>query len=149
VLSRRWDHALKEGGEASPVSLFKTGQYVSSANAVSGIQAVPTVSGVQADPTAEAVIGVFEDTAEGIVVLSSMSIAASEAKEMEISGTFLSLLRQAAEKDSEWIATKEAVRRNDKNVAEEFEVNEGILYYENRWIIPDDSALATHSEPEA
>jgi hypothetical protein len=31
VLSRRWDYALKEGGEASPVSFFKTGQYVASA----------------------------------------------------------------------------------------------------------------------
>jgi hypothetical protein len=36
-----------------------------------------------ADTTAEAVDGVFEDTAGGIVLLSSMSIAA--AKEMEIS----------------------------------------------------------------
>jgi hypothetical protein len=36
-----------------------------------------------ADTTAEAVDGVFEDTAGGIVLLSSMSIAA--AKEMELS----------------------------------------------------------------
>jgi hypothetical protein len=40
---------------------------------------------------------VFEDTAEGIVVLSSMSIAASEAKEMELSSAFLDFLRQVAE----------------------------------------------------
>jgi hypothetical protein len=133
VLSRRWDYALKEGGEASPVSFFKTGQYVSSANAVSG---------VQADPTTEAAFGVFEDTADGIVVLSSMSIAASEAKEIEISGKFLDLLHQAAAKDSDWQATKEAVLRKDENVAEEFEVKkDGLLYYENRWVIPNDAAL--------
>jgi hypothetical protein len=57
------------------------------------------VSGVQADPTrnvfkgpvaltdkiAKTANGVFEHTANGIVVLSSMSIAASEAKETEVS----------------------------------------------------------------
>jgi hypothetical protein len=47
VLSRRWDYAPEEGSEASPVSFFKTGQYV--ASAVSG--------------TSETIYGVFEDTA--------------------------------------------------------------------------------------
>jgi hypothetical protein len=125
VLSRRWDYAPEEGSEASPVSFFKTGQYV--ASGVSG--------------TSETIHGVFEDTAEGIVVLSSISIAASAAKEMQLSGTFVSLLRQAAEKDSEWQATKEAVLRKDENVAEKFEVKDGLLYYENRWVIPNDAAL--------
>jgi hypothetical protein len=125
VLSRRWDYALKEGGEASPVSFFKVGQYV--ASAVSG--------------TSETVNGVFEDTTDGVVVLSSMSIAASKAKEMELSSAFLDLLRQAGEKDPEWRATRDAVLRKDENVAEEFEVKDGLLYYENRWVIPDDLAL--------
>jgi hypothetical protein len=70
-----------------------------------------------------------------------MSLAASTAKERELSSAFLDLLHKAAEKDSEWQATKEAVLRKDENVAEEFEVKDGLLYYENRWVIPDDSAL--------
>jgi hypothetical protein len=90
---------------------------------------------------AETANRVSEDTADGIVVLSSMSLAASTAKERELSSAFLDLLRKAAEKDSEWQATKEAVLRKDENVAEEFEVKDGLLYYENRWVIPDDSAL--------
>jgi hypothetical protein len=159
VLSRRWDYALKEGGEASPVSFFKTGQYVSSAGAASGAQAGPAVSEVQEDPTAKAVNvvvqntadgvvedtanGVFKDTADGIVVLSSMSIAASEAKEIALSNAFLDLLRQAAEKDPEWQATKDAVLKKDpdENVPEEFEVKDGLLYFKNRWVVPNDAAL--------
>jgi hypothetical protein len=125
VLSRRWDYAPKEGGEASPVSFFKTGQYV--ASAVSG--------------TPETVHGVFEDTANGIVVLNSIAIAANAAKEIELSTTFLDLIRAAAKKDPEWQATKEAILRKDENVAEEFEVKEGLLYYENRWVIPNDPAF--------
>jgi hypothetical protein len=70
-----------------------------------------------------------------------MSLAASTAKERELSSAFLDLLRKAAEKDSEWQATKEAVLRKDENFAEEFEVKDGLLYYENRWVIPDDPAL--------
>jgi hypothetical protein len=70
LLSRRWDNALKEGGEPSPVGFFKTEQYVS--NAVSGSNENPVES-----ETAETANGVFKDTADGIVVLSSMSIAAA------------------------------------------------------------------------
>jgi hypothetical protein len=61
VLSRRWDNALKEGGEPSPVGLFKIGQYVSSA--VSGIHENPVES-----ETAETANGVFMDTADRIVL---------------------------------------------------------------------------------
>jgi hypothetical protein len=60
---------------------------------------------------------------------------------MELSGTCVSLLRQAAEKDSEWQATKKAFLRKDEIVAEEFEVKDGLLYYKNRWVIPNDAAL--------
>jgi uncharacterized NAD(P)/FAD-binding protein YdhS len=62
---------------------------------------------------------VSEDTADGIVVLSSMSLAASTAKERELSSAFLDLLRKAAEKDSEWQATRDAALRKHENVAEE------------------------------
>jgi uncharacterized NAD(P)/FAD-binding protein YdhS len=55
-----------------------------------------------------------------------MSIAS--AKEMELSEAFLDLLRQAAEKDPEWQATRDAVLRKDENVAEEFEVKGKLLY---------------------
>jgi hypothetical protein len=75
------------------------------------------------------------------MVLSSMSLAASTAKERELSSAFLDLLRKAAEKDSEWQATKEAVLRNDENVAEEFEVKDGPFYYGDRWVTPHDPAL--------
>jgi hypothetical protein len=49
-----------------------------------------------------------------------MSIAA--AKEMELSKAFLDLLRQSAEKDPEWQATRDAVLRKDENVAEELKL---------------------------
>jgi hypothetical protein len=68
-----------------------------------------------------------------------MSIAS--AKERELSEEFLDLLRQAAEKDPEWQATRDAVLRKDENVAEEFEVKGKLLYYENRWVIPKDPTL--------
>jgi hypothetical protein len=61
VLSRHWDNALKEGGEPSPVGFFKIGQYVSSA--VSGTHENPVES-----ETAETANGVFEDTADRIVL---------------------------------------------------------------------------------
>jgi hypothetical protein len=66
-----------------------------------------------ADTTAEAVNGVFEDTAGGIVVWSSRSIAA--AKETELSNAFLDLLHQAGEKHPRWQETRDAVlRKNEK-----------------------------------
>jgi molybdopterin-binding protein len=43
---------------------------------------------------------VFEDTADGIVVVNSISIAA--AKEIELSNAFLDLLSQVGEKDPDW-----------------------------------------------
>jgi hypothetical protein len=77
VLCRRWDNALKEGGKPSPVGVFKIGQYVSSA--VSGIHENPVES-----ETAETANGVFEDTADGIVVLSLMSVAAASLESPRI-----------------------------------------------------------------
>jgi hypothetical protein len=68
-----------------------------------------------ADTMADAVNGVFENTAGGIVVLNSRSIAA--AKEIELSNALLDLLRQAGEKDPEWQATRDAALRKNQNVA--------------------------------
>jgi hypothetical protein len=64
-----------------------------------------------------------------------MPIAA--AKEMVLSKAFLDLLCQASEKDPEWQATRDAVLRKNENV----EVKDNLLHHENRWVIPDDSAL--------
>jgi hypothetical protein len=45
---------------------------------------------------------VFEDTADGIVVVNSISILVAAAKEIELSKAFLDLLRQVGEKDPDW-----------------------------------------------
>jgi hypothetical protein len=84
---------------------------------------------------AETADRVFEDTADGIVVLSSMTIAA--AKEMVVSLAFLDLLRQASEKDPEWQVTRDAVLRKNKNV----EVQDNLLHHGNRWVISHGPAL--------
>jgi hypothetical protein len=76
-----------------------------------------------------------------------MSIAA--AKEMELSKALLDLRRQAAEKNPEWQATrdavlrKNAVSRKDENVAKQFKVkdSDNRLYHGNRWVTPHDPAL--------
>jgi hypothetical protein len=82
-----------------------------------------------------------QGTLEGaeIVVLSSTSIAST--KEVELSTNFLELIREAGKRDADWQATKEAVLKKSENVAEEFEVKDDLLFYENRWVIPNDSAL--------
>jgi hypothetical protein len=79
-----------------------------------------------------------------IVVLSSASIAST--KEVELSTNFLERIREAGKQDADWQATMEAAfkRQNgdsEVNVAEEFEVKDGLLFYENRWVISHDSAL--------
>jgi hypothetical protein len=87
-----------------------------------------------------------QGTLEGaeIVVLSPASIAST--KEVELSTNFLELIREAGKQDADWQATKEAAlkRQNgdsEVNVAAEFEVKDGLLFYENRWVIPNDSTL--------
>jgi hypothetical protein len=82
-----------------------------------------------------------QGTLEGaeIVVLSSASIAST--KEVELSPNFLELIREAGKQDADWQATKEAVLKKAENVAEKFEVKDDLLFYENRWVIPNNSAL--------
>jgi hypothetical protein len=82
-----------------------------------------------------------QGTLEGseAIVLSSASIAST--KEVELSTNFLELIREAGKRDADWQATKEAVLKKFENVAEEFEVKDDLLFYENRWVIPNDSAL--------
>jgi hypothetical protein len=81
-------------------------------------------------------------TLEGaeIVILSSASIAST--REVELSTNFLELVREAGKRDADWQATKEAVLKKAENVAEEFEVKDSLLFYVNRWVIPNDSALS-------
>jgi hypothetical protein len=58
-----------------------------------------------------------------------------------VSTNFLELIREAGKRDADWQATKEAVLKKSDNVAEEFQVKDSLLFYENRWVIPNDSAL--------
>jgi hypothetical protein len=76
VISRRWDNALKEGGEPSPVGFLIIEQYLCPCFQLR-LEGTATLLHrckhvACADTTAEAVNGVFEDTADGIVVLSLM-----------------------------------------------------------------------------
>jgi hypothetical protein len=73
-----------------------------------------------------------------VIVLSSATIASAQ---VELSTNFLELIREAGKRDADWQATKEAVLKKSENVAEEFEVKDGLLFYENRWVTPNDSAL--------
>jgi hypothetical protein len=81
-----------------------------------------------------------QGTLEGseVILLSSASIASTQ--QAELSANVLDLIREAGRKDPDWQAIKEAALRRE-NVAEEFEVKDDPLFYENRWVIPDDSAL--------
>jgi hypothetical protein len=105
---------------------------------VSGVQADPTRNVVEGpaastDKIAETANGVFEDTADGMVVVSSMSIAA--AKEMELSKAFVDLLRSRMASDKRRCFEKARERR------ERVEVKDNLIYHGNRWVIPQDPAL--------
>jgi hypothetical protein len=67
------------------------------------------------------------------MVLSSASIASIQQAERW--ANVLELIGEAGRKDATQTGDSEA------NVAEEFEVKDGLLFYENRWVIPNDSAL--------
>jgi hypothetical protein len=86
-----------------------------------------------------------QGTLEGaeIVILSSPSITSAQ---VELSTNLLDLIREAGKKDPDLMATRDAAlkRQNgdsEVNVAEEFEVKDDLLFYENRWVIPNDPAL--------
>ena len=72
-------------------------------------------------------------------VVDSARIAST--KVFELPGTFIARLKAAAEADLDWQATLKAVRENSEAVAPEFEDKDGILYYENRYVIPSDTGL--------
>jgi hypothetical protein len=87
-----------------------------------------------------------QGTREGseVIVLSSASIASTE--QVELSTNVLELIREAGKRDADWEATMEAALKRQNgdsgaNVAEEFEAKDDLLFYENRWVIPNDSAL--------
>ena len=112
VLSRRRDYADEEGAEA-PRSLLKPGQWV--AGARSG------------------------DADRQWVVVDSAKIAST--KVYTLPGTFQEKLKEAAGRDPEWVATAKAAKEGSDTVAPGFEEKDGVLLYENRYVIPNDSAL--------
>jgi hypothetical protein len=99
VLSRRRDYTDKEGGEPSPRSLFKPGQWVVDSAHIASIRAY-------------ALPATIEDK-----------------------------LRALGLQDPDWKATLEAVRAGSELVAPGFEEKEGILLFENRYVLPDNKAL--------
>jgi hypothetical protein len=73
-------------------------------------------------------------------------LASIACTQVGLSTNVLELIREAGKQDADWQATMEAAlkRQNgdsEANVAEEFEVKDGLLFNENRWVIPDDSEL--------
>jgi hypothetical protein len=72
-----------------------------------------------------------------IVVLSSTSIASTQ---VELSTNFLDLIRQAGKNDPDSVATRDAALKR-QNGDSEVNVADDLLFYENRWVIPADSAL--------
>ena len=122
ILSRRRDDAIGEGAEAPPMrSLLKPGQWVENSASVKGALKTP-----QAEP-------------EQWVLIDSARIAAT--KVYTLPGTFVEKLKAAAKADPDWIATARAVEEKSDVVAPGFEVKDGILLYENRFVIPNDTGL--------
>jgi hypothetical protein len=160
VLLRRWDHAPEGGSEtALEVSFFKPGQYVDEESRKGSEphetrRHTPNMASSSSrttrekqtresrDACASSVRGILVES--GVVLMSAMSIAG--VQQTELKANILELIREAGKRDADWQATMEAAlkRQNgdsEANVAEEFEVKDGLLFYENRWVIPNDSAL--------
>jgi hypothetical protein len=72
-------------------------------------------------------------------VVDSARIAAT--KVYQLPGTFVDRLKAAASEDKDWQATIQAVKENSDNVAPEFEEKDGLLFYENRYVIPNYTPL--------
>jgi hypothetical protein len=73
------------------------------------------------------------------VVTDSARIASTRV--YTIPGTFLEKLKAAAGLDPDWMATAKAVKEGSEEVAPGFEVKDEVLLFENRYVIPNDSAL--------
>ena len=99
VLSRHRDYADEEGGEPTPKSLFKPGQWV----------------------------------------VNSAHIAATKAFALPVSHE--NNLRAAGKSDPNWVATLEAVRAGSEMVAPGFAEKDGLLLFENRYVLPNDKSL--------
>ena len=50
-------------------------------------------------------------------------------------------LRAAGNKDPDWVATLEVVKAKSELVAPRFTEKEGLLFYENRYVLPNDKAI--------
>ena len=99
VLSRCRDYANEEGGEPTPKSLFKPGQWV----------------------------------------VNCTHIAATKAFALPVSHE--NNLRAAGKSDPNWVATLEAVRAGSELVAPGFTVKDGLLLFENRYVLLNDKSL--------
>jgi hypothetical protein len=84
--------------------------------------------------------GILEGSHDKVVPrVASGSIASSQPA--ALSEDLLDLVRKAGKADPDWQATKETVLRKDRNVAEQFRVQDVPLFYVNCWVIPKDPAL--------
>ena len=99
VLSRHRDYAYEEGGEPTPKSLYKPGQWV----------------------------------------VNSVHIAATKAFALPVSHE--NNTRADGKSDPNWVATLEAVRAGSELVAPGFAEKDGLLLFENRYVLPNDKSL--------
>ena len=99
VLSRRRDYTDEKGGEPTPKSLFKPGQWV----------------------------------------VNSAQIAATKAFALPVS--YENNMRSAGKSDPNWVAMLEAVRAGSELVAPGFAEKDGLLLFENRYVLPNDKSL--------
>jgi hypothetical protein len=129
VLSRRWDHALKEGSEAEEVSLLNLETKYVDEESRKGSEPretrrnTPNMASSSSRATREketretrdartnSVKGILGES--GVVLMSAMSIAG--AQQIELKANILDLIREAGEKDPDWSTIKEAAlkRQND------------------------------------
>ena len=72
-------------------------------------------------------------------VVSSAHIASIRAYSLPSAMT--ERFEKAGMEDPDWMATLEAVRAGSDKVAAGFEEKEGLLFYENRYVLPNDKAL--------
>ena len=139
ILSRRRDDTMGEEAEATPRSLLKPGQWVANSASVKAVQKPKRLTGqsVEARPAGQSVEA--QPDSEQWVLLYSARMAA--IKVYTLPGTFVEKLKAAAKSDPDWIATVKAVKEKSDEVAPGFEVKDGILLYENRFVIPNDTSL--------
>ena len=75
----------------------------------------------------------------GQMVVSSAHIASIRA--FALPAMIVDGLKVAGLEDPDWMATLEAVRAGSELVAPGFEEKEGLLFFENRYVLPNDKAL--------